>query len=316
MSGSRATTGAVSDRGAGGGEWGDAERALYGCHSMAGPMTRVLMRRPGDSLRRADPAAWNYSPHFEAERAIDQHAAFTEMVAAHGAEIVWMEDAGDGLADAMFTRDASLVTRAGAVLLNMGKALRKAEPEAHGRAYAAAGIPVLGALSGDALIEGGDTIWLDAQTLVVGMGFRSNRAGVRRLADLLAPQGIEVLGFDLPVWSGEAACLHLMSVISPLADDLYLVYPRLIPAALWQLMRARGIAVVEAPEDEFHASLGLSLNVMPLAPKDCVMIDGFPETRRAMEAAGVRVTTFAGDALCMGCEGGPTCLTNPLHRAA
>lgn len=287
-----------------------------GCQSMAAPMTRVLMRRPGESLRRADPAEWHYNDYFDAEKAIAQYAAFAELVAASGAEILWLEDTGDGLSDAMFTRDASLITRAGAVLLRMGKPLRAGEPELHGRAYEAAGIPVLGRLTGDARVEGGDTLWLDEHTLVVGMGFRSNREGVRQLNALLNPHGIEVLGFDLPVWGGEAACLHLMSVISPLAEDVYLVHSRLIPAALWSLMRERGITLIEAPEAEFHDSLGLNLNVMPLSPGDCLMIDGFPGTRTVMERHGIRVRTFAGDALCMACEGGPTCLTNPILREA
>lgn len=288
----------------------------YGCQSMAAPMTRVMMRRPGESLRRADPAEWHYNDYFDAEKAIAQYAAFAELVAASGTEILWIEDDGDGLSDAMFTRDASLITRAGAVLLRMGKPLRAGEPELHGRIYEAAGIPVLGRLTGDARVEGGDTLWLDENTLVVGMGFRSNREGVRQLNALLNPHGIEVLGFDLPVWAGEAACLHLMSVISPLAEDVYLVHSRLIPAALWRLMTERGITLIEAPEAEFHDSLGLNLNVMPLSPGDCIMIDGFPGTRTVMERHGIRVRTFAGDALCMACEGGPTCLTNPILREA
>ena len=65
------------------------------------------------------------------------------------------------------------------------------------------------------------------------------------MAELLAPKGIEVLGFDLPLWQGEEACLHLMSVISPLADDLALVYSPLLPAAFYQLLKARGIRLVE-----------------------------------------------------------------------
>ncbi|WP_085900142.1 dimethylarginine dimethylaminohydrolase family protein [Kiloniella majae] len=288
----------------------------YGCQTMAAPMKRVLMRRPGESLRNADPVKWHYNELFDAEKAIDQYQGLVDMVEQAGTEIVWIEDNDDGLSDAMFTRDASLIVEAGAVLLRMGKSLRAEEPALHGKAYEAAGIPVLGALSGDALVEGGDTIWLDEKTLVVGLGFRSNREGVRQLNELLNPHGIEVLGFDLPTWHGEEACLHLMSVISPLDEDLYLVFSPLIPAALYSLMKQRGIQMIEAPSKEFTASYGLNLNVMPLSPRDCVMIDGFPETQAMMEAHKVKVRTFEGGALCMACEGGPTCLTNPILREA
>jgi N-dimethylarginine dimethylaminohydrolase len=52
-----------------------------------------------------------------------------------------------------------------------------------------------------------------------------------------------------------------------------------------------------------------------LAPQNVVMVDGFPKTRALMEANGCRVQVFPGDALCIACEGGPTCLTRPVLRA-
>ncbi|SHO59060.1 dimethylarginine dimethylaminohydrolase family protein [Vibrio quintilis] len=286
----------------------------YGCQTMAGKMTRVLMRRPAQSLRNADPKKWHYNHLFNAEQAIEEYEAFVRLIEASGAEILWMPDEDDGLADAMFTRDASLITKAGVVLLNMGKPLRAKEPQLQGKILAKAGVPVLGNLSGDARVEGGDMIWLDENTLIIGLGFRSNRAGVEVLQALLNPHGIEVLGFDMPYWTGEEACLHLMSVISPLTETKYLVHPPLIPAALWTLMKSRGIEMVVAPADEFEASFGLNLNVLPTQPDHCIMIDGFPKTKAVMEAHGTVVEVFPGDALCMACEGGPTCLTNPVAR--
>lgn len=281
---------------------------------MAAPLRRVLMRRPGESLRAADPAAWGYGPAFEPGRALAEYEAFARIVEASGAEVLWWEDAGDGLADAMFTRDAALITEAGAVGLNMGKPLRRAEPARQLEILEEAGVPILGRIEGDALAEGGDLIWLDPRTLLIGFGFRSNRDGARRLQALLAPQGVEVIGFDLPYGDGPEACLHLMSLISPLDEDLYLIHAPLTPAPLWSLLRARGIALIAAPAAEIARTGGLSLNVLPLRPRACVMIDGAPQTQAALEAAGVSVETFPGEALCVACEGGPTCLTNPILR--
>ncbi len=292
----------------------DVAPALFGAQSMAAPLRRVLMRRPGASLAGADPAAWHYGPGFDGAKAVRQHAAFAELVAASGAEILWVEDDGDGLADAVFTHDPSLVTERGAVLLSMGKALRRPEPVLHEAAYAKAGVPILGRIEALGTVEGGDCVWLDARTLVVGRGVRTNEAGIVQLRAILSPLGVEVLGFDLPFWQGEDACLHLMSVISPLADDLALVHAPLLPAPFWQLLRARGIGLVEGEPQEFADSFGLSLNVLPLAPRDVVAVAGFPKTRAAMEAAGCRVATFEADALCIACEGGPTCLTRPVLR--
>ena len=290
------------------------DRMSYGAQTMAEPIKRVIMRRPGESLKQADPAKWHYGPTFDAARAIEQYAAFADMVAASGAEILWFEDTGDGLADAMFTHDPSLATVHGAILLNMGKPLRRDEVAGHEAVYTAAGVPILGRLSGDATVEGGDCVWVDEKTLVVGRGVRSNAEGIAQLRDILAPYGVEVLSFDLPLWQGEEACLHLMSVISPLADKLALVYAPLLPAPFYQLLKARGYTLIEAPEDEFMASNGLNLNVLPLKPNDVVAVAGFDNTKALMEEAGCRVQTFAADALCIACEGGPTCLTRPIWR--
>lgn len=287
----------------------------YGSEDRTKPLTRVMMRAPGPALAHADPAAWHYGPGFNPRRAVAQHATLAGIVAASGAKIHWIPSADDGLSDAMFVHDPSIVCRAGAIMMNMGKALRKGEPALHVAAYEALGVPVIGQLTGDATAEAGDCIWIDPDTLAFGRGVRTNQAGIDAVAAILAPHGIRVLAYDLPYWTGPAACLHLMSLISPLAPKMALIHAPLMPYALWSDLTARGWTLLHAPEDEFAASNGLNLNVLMLAPGDVVMVDGFPRTRALMEAHGCRVQTFEGDALCIACEGGPTCLTRPVQRA-
>ncbi|MCY1665935.1 dimethylarginine dimethylaminohydrolase family protein [Rhizobium sp. SL86] len=288
----------------------------FGCQAMATPLLRVLMRRPGESLRSANAKEWHYGPTFDAEKAIVQHARFAELVAESGAEILWLEDNGDGLADSMFTHDPSLMTDAGAVILRMGKPLRAREPDLHAERYRQAGIPILGTIEAPGTVEGGDCVWVDDKTLAVGRGVRSNQAGIEQLSAILAPIGVTVLGYDLPLWQGEEACLHLMSVISPLAEKMALVHAPLMPAAFYLMLRERGYTLIHAPEADFAASNGLNLNVLPTALGKVIMVEGFPATKAAMEAHGCEVKTFEADALCIACEGGPTCLTRPILRQA
>jgi dimethylargininase len=287
----------------------------FGANAMNAPLRSVMMRKPDHVMKHANPTQWHYGPTFDPAKAAVQYAHFTTIIEQCGAQIHWLPDFDDGLSDSIFTRDPSIITSAGAVVFNMGKDLRKAEPALHAAQFAALGIPVLGSVHAPGTIEGGDTIWLDAETLVVGRGIRTNQDGIDQLIAILKPHGIAVLSFDLPLWDGEAACLHLMSMISPLADDLYLVHAPLLPVALYQLMRSRGIALIIAPADEFTASNGLSLNVLPTSPRNVVMVAGFPKTAAAMQTAGCTVQTFEADALCIACEGGPTCLTGPVWRA-
>lgn len=285
----------------------------YGSQSMAAPLQRVLMCSAATAMRGADPARWHYGPQFDPVRAAAQHARLSALVEEAGARIDWL-DGADGLADSVFTHDPSLMTDRGAVILSMGKALRMPEPGLHEACYRALGIAVLGRIEAPGQVEGGDCVWLDPSTLAVGRGVRTNEAGIRQLAALLEPLGVAVHGFDLPLWHGADACLHLMSVISPLADDLALVHAPLLPAPFWQMLRARGVMLVEGDPDEFAASNGLSLNVLATAPRAAIAVAGFPKTKAAMERAGCSVATFEADALCIACEGGPTCLTRPILR--
>ncbi|WP_027166173.1 dimethylarginine dimethylaminohydrolase family protein [Mesorhizobium sp. WSM3224] len=288
--------------------------SAFGSQSMAAPLQRVLMRSAANAMRDADRAAWHYGPGFNPAKAAAQHAVLAELVAASGAEIEWIEDKADALSDSVFTHDPSLMTDRGALILSMGKPLRAREPSLHEETYTRLGIPILGRVEAPGQVEGGDCVWVDARTLAIGRGVRSNQEGIQQVANLLAPLGVSVYGFDLPLWQGEEACLHLMSVISPLADDLALVYSPLLPAPFYQMLKARGIRLVEGDAEEFAASNGLSLNVLPTSPLKVIAVAGFPKTKAAMEAAGCTVEIFEADALCIACEGGPTCLTRPILR--
>ncbi|MBZ9795229.1 dimethylarginine dimethylaminohydrolase family protein [Mesorhizobium sp. ES1-4] len=288
--------------------------SAFGSQSMAAPLRRVLMRSAANAMRDADRAAWHYGPGFNPAKAASQHAVLAELVAASGAEIEWIEDKADGLSDSVFTHDPSLMTDRGALILSMGKPLRAREPSLHEETYRRLGIPILGRVEAPGQVEGGDCVWVDARTLAIGRGVRSNQEGIQQVSNLLTPLGISVYGFDLPLWQGEEACLHLMSVISPLADDLALVYSPLLPAPFYQTLKARGIRLVEGDAEEFAASNGLSLNVLPTSPLRVIAVAGFPRTKAAMEAAGCTVELFEADALCIACEGGPTCLTRPILR--
>jgi N-dimethylarginine dimethylaminohydrolase len=122
-----------------------------------------------------------------------------------------------------------------------------------------------------------------------------------------------VIGFHLPHYKGPADVFHLMSVLSPIDHDLALVYRPLMPVALVELLVARGIAMVDVPDDEFES---MGCNVLALGPRHCVMVAGNPETCRRLEAAGAQVHVIQADEICRKGEGGPTCLTRPIERAS
>jgi dimethylargininase len=286
--------------------------AGYGAQSMVGRLRRVVMRRPGDAMAAADPAAWHYAGAIDVEAARGAHDAFADALRAQGVEVLYHDAPLPEHSDSVFVFDPVLVTDQGTLVLSMGKDRRRGEEEPLARALQGCGVPIYGRLEGAARAEGGDTMWLDHDTLAVGRGFRTNAEGVRQLRGLLQPLGVTVLDYDLPYFTGPEACLHLLSLISPVDVDLAVAYPPLMPTAFWAELKRRGVRLLEVPEEEFANTLATI--VLAVAPRSVVMLEGCPVTRQLLEMADCEVATFPGEPLSFKAEGGPTCLTRPVLR--
>jgi dimethylargininase len=284
------------------------EELRFGGVTMSAPLRRVLVRPPAADTAVAWRAfGWRREP--DPVQIAKEHEAFCELLAADGAEVVVAKTPLPMSPDAIYVFDPALVTDEGALLLRPGKEGRRAEVDALAADLVEAGVSILGKVEAPATIEGGDTLWLDETTLLVGRGYRTNDAGVAALTAALP--GVAVIPFDLPFWRGAGEVLHLMSLISLLDTDLAVVYLPLVPVRIVELLAERGIGLVEAPDEEF-ASMGP--NVLALGPRVGLALDGNPVTRRRLEEAGVDVRVYQGDALSRLGDGGPTCLTRPLLR--
>ena len=287
----------------------------FGVSSMTSSLKSVGMLKPMESLRAANPSKWHYGHSFDPKKIDKNYSSFTKILTDLDVEILWMTPQNNEIADSVFTYDASFMTQKGAILLSPGKPLRKGEEKIHGAFYKNNNIPIIGKLSGLAIAEGGDMFWLDDNTLVIGKGFRTNQTGIEQIKKMLNAYNVRVVSFDLPFFKGPEACLHMMSLISLVDKKKALAYVSLLPIGLVKLLKEKGYDLIEAPQDEFIASEGLNINVLAIKPAVCVMVSGFPKTKKALEKSGVTVHTFVGDSLCIGCEGGPTCLTRPILRA-
>jgi N-dimethylarginine dimethylaminohydrolase len=275
---------------------------------MSAPLRRVLLRRPSITGDFAA-AAWR-AP--DAGLLARQHEAFGQLLTGLGCEVE-IAPAADGLVDATYVRDPGLVTGAGAVLFQMAKPARVAEPALLGAALSAGGVPVVAQLAGTARADGGDFIWLDEHTMLAGHSYRTNAEGLRQLAQILAAEGTSLESVDLPHDRGPGHVLHLMSLISPVADDLAVVYPPLAPVALMETLAERGIRVVPVDAGEYET---MGCNVLAVGPRRVLMLNGNPRTRAALESAGCEVHGYDGSEISLKGDGGPTCLTAPVWRSA
>jgi N-dimethylarginine dimethylaminohydrolase len=282
--------------------------AGFGSQSMTGRLERVLVRPPlAEDANRWREYGWRSAP--DPVAAATEHETLCAILESAGAEVV-VSRHDPGNPDAMYVYDPVLVGAEGAVLLRPGKAGRRDEPAAIAETLTAAGIPLASRLEEPVLAEGGDTVWLDERTLLVGIGYRTNEAAVSALA--AAFPGVEVISFDLPHWNGRGEVMHLMSFLSPVDRDLAVVYPRIAPVRLLDLLAERGIEIVEVPDEEFETQ---GSNVLALGPRHALALDGNPETRRRLERAGVDVVVYRGEEISKKGDGGPTCLTRPLLRS-
>jgi N-dimethylarginine dimethylaminohydrolase len=281
----------------------------YGAQSMTAPLLEVLVRPPGPAFGRAfEDRAHGFLHPVDLEVARRQHEAFTDLLASLGPRVHVLEGP-ETSPDLVYAFDPLLVVDRGAIPLRPGKPNRAGEPAAIEAWTQAAGIPTVGRIEPPGTIEGGDTFWLRPDLFCIGRTLRTNSDGVAQLADLV---GGDVRVFDVPYWRGPAELVHLMSVISPVADDIAVVYLPLLPVGLWELLTDLGIRMVEVPDEEFPT---LGCNVLAVRPGVVILAEGNPRTAAALSAAGCVVHTFAASEIGVNGSGGPTCLTRPILRA-
>jgi N-dimethylarginine dimethylaminohydrolase len=292
-----------------------APSKTFNGHSMTGELLRVMVCPPVN-------AGWGDEPKVEKWRELGfqhapdlmtaqrQHDVLCRLLREAGAEVVSLPSAESLTLDAVYAHDASLATDYGLVLMNPGKKNRGAEAQAHANFCGELGIPVLGQI-GPGTSESGDVVWLDSRTLLVGEGYRTNKAGIEQVRSLLSAKKIEVLSAPLPYGSGPTACLHLMSLMSMLDEQTILVDLPWLAVETVELIKARGFSLIEINYSERDT---LACNVLALGEKRLIAIEENAKTNQRMREAGFDVRTFPGSEICINGAGGPTCLTRPLLR--
>lgn len=254
---------------------------------------------------------FNYINEPDFIKAQHEYEQFLSIIKQHVDHIEFLPALKSVGLDSLYAHDPVKFTKKGAIILKSGKKLRQPEAEAYKQFLQEKEIPILGELTGEAVADGGDLVWLDDRTLLVGRGYRTNDEAIRQIKEMTKDLVDELIVVQLPHDQGEEECLHLMSIISIVDEDLAVVYSRLMPVFLRQLLIERGIQLIEVPEDEYYR---LGSNVLALAPRICVIASENPYTKQKLIDAGATVYEYEGNEISYLGTGGPTCLTCPVIR--
>ena len=283
---------------------------------MVDPLRRVIMKNPVTAWKNTNNVKKYWKDlHFisqpKFDKAVLQYNQLTSLIKSFGAEILMLPKNDETNLDSIYTHDAGIATSEGIIICNMGKEVRKNEPKALKNYLLENNIPIIGEIKDTGIIEGGDFIWINERTVAVGEGYRTNKKGIQQLRDILGNQVDDIIPVPLPHWLGPENCLHLMSNVSPIDDNLFLIYPKLLPVKFIKFLKSQNIKLIKVPDKEYES---MACNVLPLAPKKCIMMSGNPITKTLLESNNVEVFTYDGSEVSLKGAGGPTCLTRPIYR--
>jgi arginine deiminase len=283
---------------------------------MVGEIKRVLVKHPKDAYQNqlkidAQSKKLNYLGKPDYKKSTSHYEQLINFFKINNIEIHYLPMDEDTSLDSIYTHDPCVVTNSGVILSNMGKIDRQTETKAIASYFSSINVPILGQIRSPGTLEGGDVVWIDERTVAVGEGYRTNAEGISQFKSLLNSDVDNVITVPLPHWTGPADCLHLMSNVSPIDSDLYLVYSKLLPVSFREYLLGRGIKLIEVPDEEYNS---MGCNVLAISPKNVIMINNNPITQKRLEAENVQVHTYDGSEISIKGSGGPTCLTRPFMR--
>ena len=283
---------------------------------MVDPIKKILLKHPSNAFINQKNINEQYlelnyiaAPNFNS--AISDYEIFVNLLKSFDIEIHYLPKDKSTSLDSIYTHDPCVVSNKGVVICNMGKKARKPEADSMKKFFHSIEVPILGEIQSPGTLEGGDVVWINENTIAIGEGYRTNKEGIEQLQFLLSDQIESIITVSMPHWNGPDDCLHLMSNLSPIDHDLFLVYSRLLPVSFIKYLLDQNIELIDVPDDEYES---MGCNVLAVAPRKVIMISGNPKTKQLLEDKGVEIHTYDGSEISIKGAGGPTCLTRPFLR--
>ena len=290
---------------------------IFNCNNMVDPIKKIILNHPKNAFfnQKKIDSEFKELNFFDApdyNESLHEYEAFIDILKSHNIELYFLDGSNNNTIDSIYAHDPFIISNDGAIICNMGKNNRVSEIENIKIFLKNNDIPIIGEISAPGKLEGGDIVWIDKHNIAVGIGYRSNIEGAKQLGEILSGIVKNVISVPLPHWNGPSDCLHLMSNLSPIDSNLFLVYSRLLPVQFIQYLEESKIELIEVPFEEYET---MACNVLAIAPREIIMLEGNPITKKLLEKQNVIVHTYKGSEISLKGSGGPTCLTKPLLRS-
>ncbi len=306
---------------------------MFGAQSEYRPLRRVLMHTPRESIGLVNEK--NYGRYLFAtpvfrRRFIEEHEQLVRLLESEGVDVLLVEELLRDNHEASirirhqpnltYIRDTITIANSGYIKMKMTSKVRGPEPEISEQAARKLQIPCMLQVSGEGRLEGGDLVYLDDETLLIGVGARSNLHGVIQLAKSALGMCLsQIVAVPLSPWN-----IHLDGAFMTIDGDLALGHPESLakPATLFEKGRRarrlrllpwlgkRGIEFIKI--DSFERFMK-GTNAICLAPRKCIVYKWNDEVARSLKKHGAEVLEIEGTELLRG-GGGPHCITAPILR--
>jgi len=291
------------------------------------------MHSPGKELDLISPRTYQ---KYLFEDAIDQatfraqHAAFVEALRREGVEVLLVGEllghdsellgTIESHPNMVFTRDTVAVTAAGFISMRMRNPLRRQESKIAEAALQRLGLKSLFRTRAPAAMEGGDMVFFDEETILLGVGNRTNWRGFGQLRNAASTAGLRrIVVVKLPRW-----VIHLDGTMMIVDHDLAVVHPRSLasPAKIYEdgkptrqmrvlsFLKEHKMTVVEVTDYERKKR---ATNVIMIKPKRAIGYAHNPRVIKELSKNGVDFIPIDGSELIRG-AGGPRCMTAPIVR--
>ncbi len=271
-------------------------------------LRKVLLHYPGIELTGiSDPDKVQMIEIPFIEIIAEQHDEMAEAYRNAGVIVSYVEPSEKPPPNLMFVADLLFVTPEGVILSRPASSVRAGEERFVAEKLSKLGIPILRIVRGTGTFEGADAAWLNPDTIMIGVGFRTNKEGAEQVSSLLNEMGVESITVELPPGS-----MHLMGNLRFADHNLAICRHGHLSDKTLEVLYEHGFSTHFAP-DESEIALALSMNFVTLGPKKILTADGNPKTQAFYEDLGLECHLVDISEVTKA-AGGIGCLTGVLER--